>query len=76
VLIDDEIFYPGDLIPTSAHVHLPCIMAYDLYPLSIIDTKREILSEASKQGWKVIYEHDPYRPVSFVDISNNNFTAL
>src|SRR5208337_974561 len=45
VLIDDEVLYPGDLIPTAAHVHLPCIMAYDLYPLEILETKKKILNE-------------------------------
>jgi glyoxylase-like metal-dependent hydrolase (beta-lactamase superfamily II) len=76
VLIDDEILYAGDLIPTSAHVHLPCIMAYDLYPLDIIETKQQILTIAHKRGWKVIYEHDPYRPVSSIRIKNNKFIAL
>jgi glyoxylase-like metal-dependent hydrolase (beta-lactamase superfamily II) len=76
VLIDDEILYAGDLIPTSAHVHLPCIMAYDLYPLDIIETKQQILTIAHKRGWKVIYEHDPYRPMSSIRIKNNKFIAL
>jgi len=76
VLIDDEIFYPGDLIPTSAHVHLPCIMSYDLYPLQVIETKREILHEAVKCGWKMVFEHDPYRPVCTVGMKNRNFIPL
>lgn len=76
VLIDDEVFYAGDLIPTSAHVHLPCIMAYDLNPLEIIETKHRILTEAHKRRWKVIYEHDPYRPVSSIGIKNNKFIVL
>lgn len=76
ILIDDEVLYPGDLIPTAAHVHLPCIMAYDLYPLEIIETKRMILKEAARSGWKLVFEHDPYRPVCTVGMKNNNFRAL
>jgi glyoxylase-like metal-dependent hydrolase (beta-lactamase superfamily II) len=76
VLIDDEIFYPGDLIPTAAHVHLPCIMSYDLYPLQIIETKKEILHESVKGRWKLVFEHDPYRPVCTVEIKNRNFIAV
>jgi glyoxylase-like metal-dependent hydrolase (beta-lactamase superfamily II) len=76
VLIDDEILYPGDLIPTAAHVHLPCIMAYDLYPVEILETKKKILNEAIRKGWQLVYEHDPYRPISRIGLSNNNFKAL
>jgi glyoxylase-like metal-dependent hydrolase (beta-lactamase superfamily II) len=76
ILIDDEVLYPGDLIPTSAHVHLPCIMAYDLYPLEIIATKQQILNNAVRLGWKVVYEHDPYKPMSSIGIKNNNFITL
>ncbi|HPP81363.1 MAG TPA: MBL fold metallo-hydrolase [Deltaproteobacteria bacterium] len=75
VLIDDEVLYAGDLIPTSAHVHLPCIMAYDLYPLAVLETKREILSQAVQKGWTVVFEHDPYRPVGKVAFEKGRFTA-
>jgi len=76
VLIDDEVFYPGDLIPTSAHVHLPCIMAYDLYPLVVLETKKKILEEAVRKGWTLVFEHDPYRPVGTIVKSDNKFKAL
>jgi glyoxylase-like metal-dependent hydrolase (beta-lactamase superfamily II) len=76
VLVDDEVFYPGDLIPTSAHVHLPCIMAYDLYPLVVLETKKKMLEEAVRKGWTLVFEHDPYRPVGTVGKSNNKFRAL
>lgn len=63
VLVDNEVFFAGDLIPTYAHVHLPCIMAYDLYPLEVLKVKQDILKRARAKGWKVIFEHDPYEPV-------------
>ena len=75
VLIDDEVFYPGDLIPTAAHVHLPCIMAYDLYPLTVLDTKKKILSEAVRNGWTFVFEHDPYRPVGSIRLEDGRYSA-
>jgi len=63
ILIDGEIFFAGDLIPTSAHTHLPCIMAYDLYPLKVLKVKEKMLRIASKQDWTMIFEHDPYMPI-------------
>ncbi len=62
-LVDDDIFFAGDLIPTYAHVHLPCIMAYDLYPLELLDVKQDMLEQAKKRAWRVIFEHDPYEPL-------------
>jgi glyoxylase-like metal-dependent hydrolase (beta-lactamase superfamily II) len=76
VLIDDEVLYPGDLIPTAAHVHLPCIMAYDLYPLEILETKKRILQEAARKNWKLVFEHDPYHPVGSIEITGNKFKSV
>jgi len=75
VLIDEEVFYPGDLIPMAAHVHLPCIMAYDLYPLTVLETKKKILSEAVRNNWTFVFEHDPYRPVGTIRYSGSRYTA-
>jgi glyoxylase-like metal-dependent hydrolase (beta-lactamase superfamily II) len=76
VLIDDEVLYPGDLIPTSAHVHLPCIMAYDLNPLEILETKKEILNEAIRKEWRLVFEHDPYRPISRIGKLGTKYLCL
>ena len=76
VIIDDTFFYPGDLIPTAAHCHLPCIMAYDLYPLTIVDTKRRLLTMAKERGWITLFEHDPYHPCGSIAYSHNRFKAL
>lgn len=63
VLVDNEIFFAADLIPTYAHVHLPCIMAYDLYPTEIVKVKQKMLNRARAEAWTIIFEHDPYNPV-------------
>ena len=51
-------------------------MAYELYPIEILGTKQKILNEAIRNGWQLVYEHDPYRPISRIGLSNNNFKAL
>lgn len=75
VLIDREIFYAGDLIPTSSHVHLPCIMAYDLFPLEILEVKKRMLEMALEEDWIVIFEHDPYTPFARIDKVGDRFKA-
>ncbi len=69
VEVDGEnFFYCGDLIPTSRHVPIPFIMAYDLYPVSIIETKRKILEKGVNENWTFIFEHDPDTPVGKVEV--------
>jgi len=53
--------YAADLIPLSSQFPLPWIMAYDLYPVTTLQEKREILTEAARDGWTFIFEHDPTR---------------
>ncbi len=53
------LFYCADLIPLTAHVQLPWIMAYDLRPLVTLEEKRRVLSDAADQNWILFFEHDP-----------------
>lgn len=48
----------GDLVPTAHHLPLPFIMGYDLEPLVTLETKRALLDEAVRGGWRLIFEHD------------------
>ena len=38
--------FAADLIPTTAHVDVPWIMAYDLYPMETLEFKRAFVKEA------------------------------
>ncbi|MBI4488941.1 MAG: MBL fold metallo-hydrolase [Deltaproteobacteria bacterium] len=49
----------GDLIPTSSHLPLPYIMAYDLFPLTTLETKRRLLDQAYEERWWLFFQHDP-----------------
>ncbi|MDP7079757.1 MAG: MBL fold metallo-hydrolase [Candidatus Undinarchaeales archaeon] len=51
--------YLGDLIPTTAHLRgLAWIMGYDLFPLTTLETKRDLLREALDGDWTLAFEHD------------------
>lgn len=56
---DKTIVYMGDLIPSSAHVPLPYIMAYDMRPLITLDEKEKILNKAVVENHILFFEHDP-----------------
>ena len=49
----------GDLVPTSAHLPAPWIMGYDLAPLVTLETKKQVLARAAREGWQLVFEHDP-----------------
>jgi glyoxylase-like metal-dependent hydrolase (beta-lactamase superfamily II) len=49
----------ADLIPTTAHLPLPWIMGYDLEPLRTLESKRRLLDDAVRGGWRLVFEHDP-----------------
>jgi glyoxylase-like metal-dependent hydrolase (beta-lactamase superfamily II) len=57
-----KLMYVSDLIPTRHHLPLPWIIAYDLYPLTTLETKRKWLAEFVKDGWVVVLGHDPDFP--------------
>ena len=56
------LFYFADALPTSAHVPVPWIMAYDLYPVDLIENKKRLLEEAVREKWLCVFEHDPLIP--------------
>jgi len=51
--------FVADLLPTRHHIPLPWIMAYDLYPLQTLETKRQWLPRMAKENWIVVFGHDP-----------------
>ena len=51
--------FAADLIPTTAHVDVPWIMAYDLYPMETLDFKRAFVREAIDREYVIFFEHDP-----------------
>ena len=61
-VISDEnntLVYCADLVPTSSHIPLPWVMAYDVQPMITIAEKKELYSKAIKNDWILYYEHDP-----------------
>jgi glyoxylase-like metal-dependent hydrolase (beta-lactamase superfamily II) len=51
--------FAADLLPTAAHVPLPYIMGYDLYPMDTLAFKRAFLEEAVEREYLILFEHDP-----------------
>ncbi|NOT36728.1 MAG: MBL fold metallo-hydrolase [Saprospiraceae bacterium] len=52
-------FYPTDLIPSSHHIGVPYIMAYDIQPLLTLKEKEFHLNRCVEKNSILIFEHDP-----------------
>jgi glyoxylase-like metal-dependent hydrolase (beta-lactamase superfamily II) len=59
--------YISDLIPTSAHLDLTWGMAFDLYPLQTIESKKRYYAEAIPEKWLTVFTHDPVTPWGYVE---------
>ncbi|MFU8804366.1 MAG: MBL fold metallo-hydrolase [Bradymonadaceae bacterium] len=67
---DETYIFLADLIPTASHLRDPYVMGYDLQPLTTVEEKREILYHASREGWILIFEHDPDMPMARVEMDS------
>ena len=53
------IVYMADLLPSMAHIPLPYVMAYDMFPLTTLNEKKAFLTEAQQNDFVLFFEHDP-----------------
>lgn len=70
---NENLLYAADLLPMSSHIPLPWIMAYDLYPVTTIQEKENILRRAIDEEWFVFFEHDPEVPCGIIGQEQNKF---
>lgn len=54
-----KIVFCADLIPSSGHIGLPWVMAYDTRPLLTMSEKEKLLNTAINESWILFFEHDP-----------------
>jgi glyoxylase-like metal-dependent hydrolase (beta-lactamase superfamily II) len=69
----NTLVYCGDLIPTAAHIRLPYIAGYDIYPLTVIEEKKTLLSNACRGNWTLCFEHDPVTEAAKVEKTEKGF---
>ena len=75
-LIDDgkaRVFFCGDVIPTSVHLGIPWVMAYDNFPLITIEEKKKLLEQAAKEKWLLVFEHCPLLGSSFIEKTEKGY---
>jgi glyoxylase-like metal-dependent hydrolase (beta-lactamase superfamily II) len=56
---DKTIVFVADLFPSHAHIPIPYVMGYDMFPLTTIQEKKSFLKEAIEGDYILFFEHDP-----------------
>jgi len=59
--------YISDLIPTSNHLDLTWVMAFDLFPLTTIESKKRYYAESIPEHWLTVFTHDDQTPWGYVE---------
>jgi glyoxylase-like metal-dependent hydrolase (beta-lactamase superfamily II) len=52
----------SDLVPTRAHLPFPWIMAFDLYPMDTLASKKRLLPQLAEERVLVVFPHDAAVP--------------
>ena len=50
--------FVADLLPSTGHFPIAWVMAYDMFPLTTLQEKRQFLEEAVAAGYVLFFEHD------------------
>jgi len=59
--------YISDLIPTSAHLDITWVMAFDLFPLDTIASRKRYYKQALPEKWLTVFTHDDRVPWGYVE---------
>ena len=68
--------YISDLIPTTAHLDLTWGMAFDLFPVQTIESKKKYYAQAIPEKWLTMFTHDPAVPWGYVEKDERGKMAL
>jgi len=76
-IYDDKrtLVYSADLIPTHAHIPLPWIMGYDMFPVQTLKEKEQFLKEAAANNWYLYLEHDAHNEIITVEDEDGRFSV-
>ena len=53
----ERVVFLGDIVPTPHHLNLAVISAFDNSPEKTLEQKRDVLTQAERQGWLLVFSH-------------------
>jgi glyoxylase-like metal-dependent hydrolase (beta-lactamase superfamily II) len=64
-----ELFFVGDMAPTSAHILPAWVMAYDIFPLKSVDERVRLLNGCQERDTIIAFPHDVRCGMVRLDVS-------
>ena len=68
--------YISDLIPTSMHLELTWVMAFDLFPLTTIESRKKYYAQAIPERWLTVFTHDDQTPWGYIEKGEKGRLAI
>lgn len=68
------ILFPGDIVPTAAHLSPTWLSAYDISPLDSLRAKCQLLDEAARDHLTIVFYHDAFHPYATIRKTRNFYT--
>jgi glyoxylase-like metal-dependent hydrolase (beta-lactamase superfamily II) len=68
-------FFLADLVPTTAHLPLPWIMGFDLYPVTTLENKKKWIPELIQEGWIALFCHDTNTQAAYIRERDGHWEA-
>ena len=53
----ERVVFLGDIVPTAHHLNLGVISAFDNSPETTLEQKKDVLTQAERQGWLLVFYH-------------------
>jgi len=63
--------YSGDVVSLAANIPLAWLSAYDIFPLTAMEEKKELLDDVAADGKILIFEHDAYTECCTIEPNYN-----
>lgn len=72
---DKTLVFMADLLPSAAHIPIPYVMAYDMFPLTTLKEKKQFLQEAAEKNFTLFFEHDAQHECCNLQITEKGIRA-
>lgn len=69
------IVFMADLLPSVAHLPIPYVMAYDMFPLTTLTEKQQFLQEAVTNNFILFFEHDAHNECCSLQLTERGVRA-
>lgn len=72
---DQTVVFMADLLPSAAHIPLPYVMAYDMFPLTTLAEKKHFLEVAARENYLLFYQHDPVNECGTLQVTEKGIRS-